>query len=493
MRYCEAPDPAPYVAALGILSHEGSREQNFIRDVSRHSWLATKPPDVVARFVLRAGGGSATAHEERSRHADVTLIDAPAHENQGSGALISLFGWFSCALHAWPAARAIGKAEDDVWVNLTSAAAQLSAALAAGGLAREHLYWGSFEVYHWSPSARAARGWRYWPCSWIVNCSDRRYSFDEDDAAPLRDNDVARFQTGEERYWNALIGPFAFAKGPLFALSASLVRSIVDHRKVRAERDAAIESARRHFDAGRKAATTPYEDVFTGLAVTLAADAPVRYVSMPKNGMATMLTSRLEMAPSTVVAHLSRKDVAPMHMLTAQHYARAHHCAPAAHEVECFVNGTLCNGAPFTGCTTRAATFEQARCSLEAEDVARPDRLAAGMAVSCALDALRTTRTGAPHGRLKRSQAYVGRGTCSLTEFGPSNCIDGTKGAWEAARSLESCVALCHCCAQCHYVSFSADQNDCSWFRQCDEHALTSHGSPANTFVTVRVDKTLSR
>lgn len=484
---CEMTDAAPYLAVIGILSHD-SEQQAFLRHTSRSTWLAATPPNLVLRFVLRANGSANTRHEQE-QHADVTLIDAPAQENQGAGALISLFRWLSCALNAWPAAQAVGKAEDDVWIQLESASMQLSAALAMRASATEHLYWGTFETYHWLPSVHAARGWRYWPCSWIVNCSERRYTFSAHDAAPLKGNDVSMFATDDDKFWNALVGPFSFAKGPLFALSSGLARVLVDNRKVGAERRAAVQQARRRFNVDDKAATAPYEDVFTGLAVTLAADAPVRIVGMPKNAMATIISSgRIDMAPSTTVVHLSHKEMASAQMLAVQRFASARHCAPGAHDIECFVNGSLCNGAPFTGCIIAETPFKTASCSLELENIeANPKMDQAKLGVSCAVDALRMPTITAPanQGR-KWPKGYVGRGTCAVTDFGESDCVDSSKGAWPMDLPLDNCIALCRCCAQCHYVSHSRKQGDCSWFRECDEKTLMSHGAAA-THVTVRV------
>ena len=66
-------------------------------------------------------------------------------------------------------------------------------------------------------------------------------------------------------------------------------------------------------------------------------------------------------------------------------------------------------------------------------------------------------------------------GLCAPTEFGQSDCNLGEQGAWELrgpAAQLSSCVRLCSCCANCHYVSFSARHGDCSWYRTCDIQQL---------------------
>ena len=52
----------------------------------------------------------------------------------------------------------------------------------------------------------------------------------------------------------------------------------------------------------------------------------------------------------------------------------------------------------------------------------------------------------------------------NLLNFCPSSNI-GHGGWW--SRSLTNCLAGCERCQQCHFISFSPSDQDCSWFRKC--------------------------
>jgi len=256
--------------------------------------------------------------------------------------------------------------------------------------------------------------------------------------------------------------------------------------------------------------TIPSEDAFTGLAVSLASDAPVRFVSMVKNGLSTQMRPPLvELAPSTVVAHIPTSNTeknttadetpgasAPARMHRMQRYADAKHCAPSTYAFSCAVAGSLCNGAPFRGCQMQLDTFERAGCSTEVElqgDIWEQRHNSS----SCTAAALRSGDTGT---RIGEADSKRYRGTCGATTLEASDCMYGQRGAWRishATRGLEVCVALCRCCARCRYVSFSAKFQDCSWFNdeKCnpDERLIRSgklrrsDGAVASSYVTVRV------
>eukprot|EP01062_Namystynia_karyoxenos_P000520 TRINITY_DN10188_c0_g1_i1.p1 TRINITY_DN10188_c0_g1~~TRINITY_DN10188_c0_g1_i1.p1 ORF type:complete len:646 (+),score=94.18 TRINITY_DN10188_c0_g1_i1:65-2002(+) len=76
----------------------------------------------------------------------------------------------------------------------------------------------------------------------------------------------------------------------------------------------------------------------------------------------------------------------------------------------------------------------------------------------------------------------VANGTCGSTGFG-GDCAAGNSGAWNASlhgvRTLEDCVALCHGCPRCRYVSFTPDpqHDDCSWYNVCDFGELRNAGA----------------
>ena len=50
--------------------------------------------------------------------------------------------------------------------------------------------------------------------------------------------------------------------------------------------------------------------------------------------------------------------------------------------------------------------------------------------------------------------------------------LAGSSGVWTAsasgARDLEGCASLCRLCDRCRFVSFSADVDECRWYRSCE-------------------------
>ena len=57
-------------------------------------------------------------------------------------------------------------------------------------------------------------------------------------------------------------------------------------------------------------------------------------------------------------------------------------------------------------------------------------------------------------------------GYCGTTGSDEAGCsATRRKGTWEHVAQLDRCLELCRNCSHCHYVSFSANLGDCSWFR----------------------------
>ena len=87
-----------------------------------------------------------------------------------------------------------------------------------------------------------------------------------------------------------------------------------------------------------------------------------------------------------------------------------------------------------------------------------------------------------------------GNGACGATENG-GDCATDSQGAWPMApsrHSLATCIAMCRCCERCRYISYSAQNEDCSWFAKCKmgrlTHPLTAGSSNlGNTYTTVEV------
>ena len=109
-----------------------------------------------------------------------------------------------------------------------------------------------------------------------------------------------------------------------------------------------------------------------------------------------------------------------------------------------------------------------------------------------ATNRLAACRREQPPGRPRAATLDTGRyrvreGVCGATEAAQmSDCSNGVRGSWTLGGALEietlaDCVAACSCCDQCHVVSFSTEQRDCSWYSECPVL------QPDSAFVTVTV------
>lgn len=217
-RACDAPvNVAELRAVLGILSHEPRLR---LRNAIRATWLVDLPRSFAARFVVRGGSdlsGTDALRDEAGRHGDVTFVRARSDLLRENGALLSLFLWLQCALTVYPAARFVGKADDDVWLQPSGWLSLLATAEARGG--GGGLYIGSMEGYHWQVNDRAPVGWRNFPLS-----------------VPCR-------RTVDERR-QPLHGPFPFAKGAVFWVSRGAAERVAGSRASSIERITANNTAR---------------------------------------------------------------------------------------------------------------------------------------------------------------------------------------------------------------------------------------------------------
>ena len=249
---CPAPNPTPRLGVVGILSTEN---RTSWRTAIRDSWLSGgESSGILARFVLRGVAAATPLHAEATQHGDMVLVRAASSLGRSSGPLASLLLWYECALTAWPNAELVGKADDDVWVSLPSAAAMLRHALGAlrsdAGSPPTGLLWGQFESYSWDVQlARPTRHSHYLTHDrkGLPACTTRH----EPRAALLaRSAGVAK--TAAE-----IVGPFPFPKGPLFFASAALVRQLLGDRRVARLHARALASV----NESAREAIKPWEDV----------------------------------------------------------------------------------------------------------------------------------------------------------------------------------------------------------------------------------------
>jgi hypothetical protein len=443
---CRPRGDEALLAAVGILSHDGPYQQH-LRDAIRITWLPQlSAASMEGLFVVRGLGASVQIQQETRVHDDMLILDAAkAKLGPGAGPLASMLGWLKCAISRWPAARLIGKSEDDVWLHAHGVAAELRAALAlrpTSDYKSTDLYWGSFETYHWAEGAHGARMWKWWPTRDARNCSDLRY----DAARPLWEGNLHPLHA---------VGPFGFAKGPLFLLSRTLARRIVHS-------PALLREANESITAGSQRA---FEDAFAGLAVSVAAARPVRFV----HNTAFRVVSEaegLQLAPSTLVLHMpggskSASLIRLVHEWAAAHHCRQLHRPAAASSALCTRNlwGTLCGGAHFEACRQPPPH----NCSTDAVEVELPRPQLDAAAATCAAHAASAQNHAGCCGRT----VFGGEGECELGVHG--------SGAWRE-HSYRACVERCCACSRCRAVSFSRANSDCSWFTACDMRELEVGG-----------------
>ena len=74
----------------------------------------------------------------------------------------------------------------------------------------------------------------------------------------------------------------------------------------------------------------------------------------------------------------------------------------------------------------------------------------------------------------------TGNGTCGTTTYG-GDCNASPRGAWNTTSahiaSVDACAAKCAACSRCNFVSFSAKNEDCSWYEACDWNELQVVGA----------------
>lgn len=275
---CPAPNSTPLLLALGVLSVADSPSASELRTILRKTWLAHPPADVTARFVTRGRGASDSLVEEANNHGDMILLRSSANLSRAVGPLHSLLGWWRCAFKAWPAAQLVGKADDDVYIDLHGLASQLRATQAAlvaslpptlppSPAPSMRMYYGVMETFSWLDDHQmlTSFGFKY---SGAPVCTKGEVR----DVLPLRP--VAPAGMPFEGYVQARhTGPFHFAKGPLFVLSSSLVSELLSSSQLHAAvaHITALHdphTGKRHngsFAANMTKEMPPWEDAIVGM------------------------------------------------------------------------------------------------------------------------------------------------------------------------------------------------------------------------------------
>ena len=479
-------DARRLLGVLGVFSHTANL---VVRRTIRETWLTLAHESLVTKFVMRSQGDARVA-QEASEHGDTVMLDAPAAMSKDVGPLWSSMLWLACAPRAWPGADMIGHAEDDTYLHLPGIVSHLrhTASIPRDSEGRTRILWGTFEIFHWNENLHLPE--KYW----------NRYNVETLFSKPCRRRTIEHLRHSKKElqypgvYTNTtVVGPFIFAKGPLYFLSSALAREVAAHRAVGREARAVIE---RGDDApAGYVGMTACDDAFIGFAVAQLTDSgePLHYISMPSDAYEGKSRAGLRLAAPAVVVHLHKKHAKSKswRFIRVAHEwkLRGNHCErPQKLQRTRRLTGVVCGGARWQDWFYKHTAEASEPCSNQAVQLVRSwdERHDNG---SCAHAALHAPKGVSPEG------VSHGNGACGAIEKGPGDCATDDQGTWPMApprHSLATCIAMCSCCERCRYISYSAQSGDCAWFAACKMGRLThpaTGGSSRleNTYTTVEV------
>lgn len=242
------PTSHDLLMAVGILSHP-----------LHHTWSNTLVSTLIADSNTTRVCVVMRANTTRFDGRNTLHVQCPELGRQ-TGPLCSIVRWYEQAITAFPRARFVGKADDDAVWHPERVATSLRSTVG------DHVFWGMHERYYWNDTIMRAIGFAYGPSK--TPC---------------------RRRTG-------FIGPFTFAKGPLFFLSRSIVESIVRNPQTLSH----AEHIWRH-----RWPTTPWEDVWVGMSALLANLTTLQVHHIDIGPFAEQWGWYV--APSTIVWHMKTK------------------------------------------------------------------------------------------------------------------------------------------------------------------------------------------
>ena len=312
-QFCAPPNIHPLFGVLGVFT----AEENVARRAAARTWLSgTSHHDdrsmagmLLARFVARGIGVTPILAREAQVDGDVIFLRGRADMPRANGPLLTLILWLRCALHAWPRATLIGKADDDVWVHVGATVAHLQGSLGAlrsvlrvADNETPRMYWGLMETYAWSLTSHRPMGFSYKYGKGVRECRVQNVSN------------------------HSLLGPVHFAKGPMYFISSSLVSQIVADPEVKTYAMTVIASA----NHSRREKALPWEDVYTGVALTRAVAAEsAAYVHMGSRVISEAygIYAKQGFSDNTILFHANTAGARRMDRYSAMHgWAHSHHC-----------------------------------------------------------------------------------------------------------------------------------------------------------------------
>ena len=369
MEFCDAKlDDTPRLGVIGIISADSHADH---RAAIRATWLNSGGEELLARFVLRGINAASATLEEARTHGDVVLVRGEAQMRRSDGPLLSLLLWLRCATRAWPRAQHIGKADDDVWLHLRGVASHLVAAHAALPPQHQQLYWGLMESYHWELSSHRPQGFAFKFAGQRCNQFHRAYNRTVAGARARR----KAVESGVASY----VGPFAFARGPLYFVPAAAAAQLATSARLADDFEATLASTKlaapksNGTNAAAAAAAAAgafvksgkaWEDVYTGYALTrfvetaglaaVHAGAAI-YGEGWQSGSLTSQTLIWHSGPYTKAAALVPARIRVVHAL-----ASAAHCdTPSPLQLHRCAAFTSCSGREWRRCL---AVYNKSAC-----------------------------------------------------------------------------------------------------------------------------------
>ena len=404
--FCAAPDTRALFAVLGVVTHQ----QSSFRHSIRRTWLPSPEAGVVTRLVMRGFNASAAVIDEAAKFGDIIFLPSSASLSKDVGPLQSSWQWLECAISAWPRAALIGKAEDDVWVHLPGVLESLRAGSAALGKLDVHsLYWGNIETcntHQSEPMMHAclqlpprqrlgadrmcvapvrllecelstARRLRlgtpprisagsqpaldsqphpHAPQVWSVPNAKRLRPLPSrvrDGSEPL--SSAKGFFAGSGCYaadqqrlpdLRGAVGPFPYAKGPLYFLSRDVVERLVKEQQPLLER--ALPTAGVRAGVGRSAGKAIWEDVWLGYALGQL-DPPPELGIVAIDWSLFFENWGIGIRPASLVWHAKVKHAGRLELL--QRWSEKHHCMRRRPQnLTCHNAGRSCTGGLWRMC-----------------------------------------------------------------------------------------------------------------------------------------------
>lgn len=254
------------ILALGVLSIESNRRR---RSIMRATTFATHTKQLETSFLLR--GHDVASGEQLGReaavHGDVWLVNATASLSRSVGPLVSTMLWLDCATRVHPRVPFIGRADDDVWLNVGGLLRMLSSVrveMAARNSTRALV--GQLESFLWMNDGGkidgpAGKGGRlHKQMSWLYGHSCKACS------------------TGLCKETGLFHGPFNFPKGQSFFLSRSLAVDVMHVMPGRVERLVDTDAQRCYVQSENNDANNcsksrliplmPFDDAYVGYAIS---------------------------------------------------------------------------------------------------------------------------------------------------------------------------------------------------------------------------------